>query len=70
VTATRRAKHVYKAVAVKVRGASRAGAHSDCVWRLGDDEDALERSVHGETVTVALLPAMRKKAACGRLQMR
>jgi hypothetical protein len=68
--ATRRTKRAYGAVAIKVGGASRAGAHSDRVGRLGDDGDALERPVHGEAVTVALLPAVEKTAACGRLQMR
>jgi hypothetical protein len=69
-TATRRAKRVYKAVAVKVRGASRAGAHSEYVEQLGGDGEALEWPVHGEAVTVASLPAARKKTACGLVQRR
>jgi hypothetical protein len=63
--ATRRAKRAYSAVAIKVRGASRSGAHSDRVGRLGDDGDALERSVHGEAITVALLSAVEKTVAVG-----
>jgi hypothetical protein len=69
-TATRRAKRVYKAVAVKVRGVSRAGAHIECVGQVGGDGEALEWSVHGEVVTVALLPTARKKTARGLLQRR
>jgi hypothetical protein len=68
--ATRRTKRAYGTVAVKVRGASRAGAHSEYVGQLGGDGEALEWPVHGEVVMVASLPAARKKTACGLLQRR
>jgi hypothetical protein len=68
--ATRRTKRDHKTVAVKIREASRAGAHSEYVEQLGVAGEALEWPVHGEAVTVASLPAARKKRTCWRVQRR
>jgi hypothetical protein len=68
--ATRREKRDHKTVTIKTREASRAGAHSDYDEQLGVAGEALEGPVHGEAVTVELLPAVRKKRTRWRVQRR